>query len=314
MSKGLFLQNIIAVIWDFDKTLSPRYMQTPLFDYYNIDEHSFWKEVQALPAFYKRAGITVHEDTCYLGHLLTYVRAGIMKGLSNEKLRNLGLEIEFYQGIPEIFGRLKTILEAPAYQEFDLRLEHYVVSTGLAEMIRGSVVAEYLSGIWASEFIETPAEPGFSPSTTPVSGEISQLAGCLDNTTKTRAIFEINKGVNKDAAISVNDTLPELERRVPIQNMIYIADGPSDVPSFSVIRKHGGKAYAIYEQGSPSHFAQVDELQRAGRVDSYGPADYREGSQTDMWLQKHVKTIADRMVRERREVMSSKVGKGPQHI
>ncbi|NLN93491.1 MAG: haloacid dehalogenase-like hydrolase [Candidatus Hydrogenedens sp.] len=314
MSKGLFLQNIIAVIWDFDKTLSPHYMQTPLFEYYEVNEQQFWKEVNALPAFYKKEGITVHQDTCYLGHLLTYVRSGIMKGLSNAKLRELGADITFYDGIPDVFDRLKKILEASKYQEFDLRLEHYVVSTGLAEMIRGSIISDYLSGIWASEFIETPAEPGFDPAGKPDRGEITQLAGCLDNTTKTRAIFEINKGVNKDASISVNDTLPEIERRVPIQNMIYIADGPSDVPSFSVIRKHGGKAFAIYEKDSPTHFNQVDELQRADRVDSYGPADYSEGSQTDMWLRKHITGIADRMVRERRDVTSGNVAKGPQHL
>ena len=82
--KGLFLQNIIAIIWDFDKTLSPQYMQTPLFKAYGVDETEFWKEVHALPEYYARAGIHVNEDTCYLGHLLTYVREGKMAGLTNE--------------------------------------------------------------------------------------------------------------------------------------------------------------------------------------------------------------------------------------
>ncbi|HOD95450.1 MAG TPA: haloacid dehalogenase-like hydrolase [Candidatus Hydrogenedentes bacterium] len=314
MSKGLFAQNIIAVIWDFDKTLSPHYMQTPLFQHYNVDESQFWKEVQALPAYYKKAGITVHQDTCYLGHLLTYVRAGIMKGLSNALLREMGKKIDFYPGIPDIFDRLKKILDSQKYQEIDLHLEHYVVSTGLAEMIRGSVVAEHLSGIWASEFIETPAAPAFNPDTSPEPGEITQLAGCLDNTTKTRAIFEINKGVNKKENISVNDTIPESERRVPIKNMIYIADGPSDVPSFSVICKHGGKAYAVYDTDSTARFSQVDDLQRSGRVDSYGPADYREGGHTDMWLKKYITAIADRIVDERRQALEKQIGKGPQHL
>ena len=90
MEKGLFLQNVIAIIWDFDKTLSPQYMQTPLFEEYGLDQKAFWTEVNALPGWYAQAGITVQPDTCYLGHLLTYVREGRMPGLNNAKLRELG--------------------------------------------------------------------------------------------------------------------------------------------------------------------------------------------------------------------------------
>lgn len=313
MSKGLFLQNVIAIIWDFDKTLSPHYMQTPLFAHFGVDEDQFWREVNALPSYYARAGITVQRDTCYLGHMLTYVQAGIMDGLSNALLVELGRQIQFYGGIPEIFSRLKALLEQPQYQDGDLRLEHYVVSTGLAAMIRGSAAAPLLSGIFASEFIESPAPPLFDPKDAPAPGKITQIAGFLDNTTKTRAIFEINKGVNKHPDISVNDMMPEEERRVPMRNMIYVADGPSDIPSFSVMRRHGGLAYAVYQPGSSAHFAQVDELLRTGRVDAYGPADYSEGSQTDMWLCRQVIRIAGRMLRDRRQVLDSRVGRGPAH-
>ena len=313
MSKGLFLQNVIAIIWDFDRTLSPHYMQEPLFAHYGVDPRRFWEEVHALPTYYAKAGINVQRDTCYLGHLLTYVQSGIMKDLSNAKLREFGRDIRFYEGVPEIFSRLRAILDAAKYQESDLRLEHYVVSTGLAELVRGSAVAEHLSGVWASEFIETPAPPNVTADDHPSPGVITQIAGFLDHTTKTRAIFEINKGVNKAPDISVNYTVPEEERRVPFRNMIYIADGPSDVPSFSVLRKHGGLAYAVYQTGSSRHFAQVDELLRTGRVDAYGPADYRSGSQTDMWLQRQVTRIAERILKERRHTLENRVERGPQY-
>ena len=313
MSKSLFLQNVIAVIWDFDKTLSPHYMQTPLFAHYGIAEDDLWKEVNALPDFYRRAGITVQRDTCYLGHLLTYVQHGVMPDLSNALLRELGAKIQFYEGIPEIFSGLKTILDAAKYRDGDLHLEHYVVSTGLAEMIRGSAVAPHLTGVYASEFIETPASPNYSPSDIPKQGKITQIAGFLDNTTKTRAIFEINKGVNKRPDISVNDMLPEDDRRVPTRNMVYVADGPSDIPSYSVIRKHGGQAYAVYESGSAKHFAQVDELLRTGRVDACGPADYRSGGQTALWLERQVTRIADRMMVEREKTLTEHVKRGPDH-
>ena len=314
MDKGLFLQNVIAIIWDFDKTLSPQYMQTPLFEEYGLDQKSFWTEVNALPAWYARAGITVQPDTCYLGHLLTYVREGRMPGLNNAKLRELGARIPLFPGIMGLFDRLEATLQEPPFLEGDLRLEHYVVSTGLAEMVRGSSIAKRLSGIWASEFIETPAAPGFDPNSPPQSGEISQIAAILDNTTKTRAIFEINKGVNRHAAITVNDMIPEEERRVPVRNMVYVADGPSDIPSFSVIRKHGGLAYAVYDPDSPGQFAQVVDLAESARVDAYGPADYSEGAQTDRWLRLQVKRMALRIMEERRRNLARRVGSGPKHL
>ncbi|MBI4557185.1 MAG: haloacid dehalogenase-like hydrolase [Candidatus Hydrogenedentes bacterium] len=313
-NKGLFLQNVIAVIWDFDKTLSPHYMQKPLFEAYHVDEDAFWAEVRALPAYYRRAGIHVQPDTCYLGHLLSYVRHGRMPDLTNARLRELGADIEFFPGIPELFDRLSTILHKPQFQDGDLRLEHYVVSTGLVEIVRGSVIASRLDGIWASEFIETPAAPEGDLGAAPSPGPICQIAGFLDHTTKTRALFEINKGVNKHPQISVNDSISEEQRRVPFKNMIYIADGPSDIPSFSVVRKHGGLTCAVYAPESKAQFAQVTALLETGRVDMIGPADYREGSQTDMWLQLQVFRIAQRMMDERKRTTERSVGRGPSHL
>jgi hypothetical protein len=312
--QGLFFQNVIAIIWDFDKTLSPQYMQSPLFEAYGLDERQFWAEVNALPAYYARAGIHVEPDTCYLGHLLTYVREGKMPGLSNAKLREIGAKIPFFSGIPGLFDRLQAILMEPKYQEGDLRLEHYVVSTGLEELIRGSSIASKLTGIWASGFIECPASPGGDLSGVPESGAISQIACLLDNTTKTRAIFEINKGVNKLEGVSVNDMIPEEDRRVPIRNMIYVADGPSDIPSFSVIRKHGGLAYAVYQPESRAQFEQVVKLLESGRVNGNGPSDYTPESPTDMWLRMHVREIADRIMADRKSALDRRVGRGPVHL
>ena len=312
-TKGLFFQNVIAVIWDFDKTLSPTYMQRPIFEAYDIDETVFWAEVRALPAYYQRAGVKVQEDTCYLGHLLSYVKHGKLPGLTNAKLQELGGQVALFQGLPEFFGRLKAVLDEPDFVSGDLRLEHYVVSTGLEAMLRGTPIADHVTGIWASAFIEEPAAPGADMTGTPGSGPISQIAGFLDNTTKTRALFEINKGVNANRDISVNDSIAEDDRRVPFKNMIYIADGPSDIPSFSVVRKHGGLTYAVYDPESDSHFDQAAGLLEAGRVDAYGPADYREGSQTDKWIRRQVIRMAQRMMEERKRSTQSRVRRGPAH-
>lgn len=314
--KGLFSQTVIAIIWDFDRTLSPHYMQKPLFEAYGVDEERFFEEVRALPAYYARAGIKVAPDTCYLGHLLSYVQHGKFPDLTNQRLRELGAQVGFFPGIPDLFDRLAALVNAPAYRTGDLKveLEHYVVSTGLKEMIRGSAIADRLAGIYASEFVEVPAGPGTDLNGTPDPGVISQIAGFLDNTTKTRALFEINKGVNKAERITVNDNIPESQRRVPFRNMIYVADGPSDIPSFSVVKKHGGLAYAVYAPESRSQFAQVNGLMENGRVHAIGPADYAVGSHTSMWLEHQVTRLAQRIIEERKAGFESSVGPGPVHI
>ena len=102
MSTSLFVQNIIAVIWDFDKTLIPGYMQTPLFNHYGVDEGTFWKEVNGLEKEYQARGAEfVSNENLYLNHILTYVKHGIFKGLNNALLRKLGSKIQFCEGLPD---------------------------------------------------------------------------------------------------------------------------------------------------------------------------------------------------------------------
>ena len=311
--KGLFLQNIVALIWDFDRTLSPDNMQRPIFESYGIDETAFWAEVNALPAYYSRVGVTVQADTCYMPHILSYVQHGRMPGLTNAKLRELGAKVRLFPGMPDALDRLRGVLDLDRYGAADLRLEHYIVSTGLEAMIQGSPIASKVNGVWASGFIEAPAAPGYDPDAKPGAGVISQVAGLLDNTTKTRAIFEINKGVNMNVGISVNDSIPEDERRVPIRNMIYIADGPSDIPSFSVVKRNGGMTLAVYDAESPRQLAQANDLHKSGRVHMFGAADYRRKSHTMDWLEIQIREIADRIIEERTRRTQASVKKGPRH-
>src|SRR5215216_2729973 len=288
MATTLFTQNIIACIWDFDKTLIPDYMQSPLFRRYGIDEPIFWAETNALVEHYHQRGYHLSGEISYLNHLLTYVLAGKMAGLNNKVLRNCGADIQFYPGLPKFFDTAKAwVTEKTDYRKHDIRLEHYIVSTGLAEMVRGSTIAKYVDGIWGCEFIENPLQPGFLKQKEfeiTADSEIAQIGMVIDNTTKTRALFEINKGTNKNPAIDVNSKMAAEDRRIPIQNMIYIADGPSDVPSFSVVKKGGGKTYAVYNPAVRAEFEQNDRLRSTGRIDHYGPADYTENSATANWL------------------------------
>lgn len=297
MPQALNLQTVVAFIWDFDKTLSPVYMQQPLFEEYGIDAGEFWREVNALVGHYEARGLKTSKDTVYLGHLLSYVRAGRLPGLSNEKLRELGAKIPLAPGMPTFMQRTKEIVANDVrYARHHVSVEHYVVSTGLRQMIEGSPISTYVDGVWACELLSDPPGPGYlddADARQPATGELTQLGYVLDNTTKTRAIFEINKGVNVETGIDVNARMSHEDRRVPVGNMIYVADGPSDVPVFSVVNLHGGKTLGVYTRGTGTNYEGVRRLEDDGRVNSIAEADYTEGSPADLWLMSSLRAIAD---------------------
>ena len=307
----------MACVWDFDKTLIPGYMQTPLFEYYGIDEGLFWREVNQLPGLYMERGLRVSSDTIYLNHLLSYVKNGPMRGLTNQKLMELGSELELYPGLPSFLAELAEIANNEEFQNHDFKIEHYIISTGLAPMIKGSQIYPFIEDVFACEFIESPVSPNFMSQTElslPVDLEISQVGMSVDNTIKTRFIFEINKGANKNHSIDVNTSMPHDDRRVPFDQMIYVADGPSDVPVFAVIKQMGGKAYAVYDPRSEREFEQSCELVERGRVHNNGPADYTNGSPTSIWMKQKVREIFRRMIKKKLTQLDERTGSPPKHF
>ncbi|MDX6587271.1 MAG: hypothetical protein QOI31_1744 [Solirubrobacterales bacterium] len=326
MSGPIFDKRPIAVIWDFDKTLIEGSMQRPLFKRFGVKEGDFWDEADDLPEFYEKQGLDlVSDDTLYLNHILAYVRAGKFEGLSNQMLTELGAELEFYPGVEKFLARTKKMVaENKAYAEHGITLEHYVISTGLRRMILGSKINELLDGVWGCEFAERVAGPGYrdgsaeggQEATEP--GEIQEIVYTINNTTKTRAVFEINKGANVEDSIKVNVSIDPADRRVPFENMIYVADGPSDVPVFSILNQYGGQTYAVYSPKSDTEFAQVFELNRQDRVNAFGPADYRKKKQSARWIETAITNVAERMVRERvdqrQASVAARVGSAPGHI
>ena len=292
-------------------------MQDPLFAEFNVNARDFWDEVNSLSGYYGDPNwpggpSRVGKDTIYLNHILTYVREGIFRDLTNEKLRELGARIELAPGLPEFFDRTREIVKDDPYSKHDISIEHYVVSTGLRPMIEGSRLANAVDGIWACELLPEAAPPRFKEHLGAFgNGVLCQVGYTIDNTSKTRAIFEINKGVNKNENVEVNTLVPEGERRVPMQNMIYIADGPSDVPSFSLINSKGGKTLGVYAPGR-ANYESAAQLQEQGRVNSIAAADYTEDSPADMWLCRTIRQMADRIVRDREHVFAS-YGGAPGH-
>lgn len=299
------MANIIAIIWDFDKTLINGYMEDPMLKDYGIDPKVFWTEVNALPKKYaEEQNVKVNPDTIYLNHLINYVREGRLSGLNNAKLREYGDKVEFYPGVPEIFEKTKNLIESNnSYTEFDIKVEHYIISSGLTEII----VHDYISGVWGCEFIEIDDDNGDK-----IIGEIGYT---IDNTTKTRALFEINKGVGKNPDVQVNTKLPEEFRRVHFINMVYVADGPSDVPAFSLINKNGGATFAVYPAGNMKALRQVEQMRQEHRINYFAEADYSEGKTAYMWLCNKIEEFAERILRDEKNKLRQYTEKEPpQHL
>lgn len=310
-----FRQNVLAVVWDFDKTLIGHYMQDPLFAAFGVDGPTFWREVNALPGLYAAQGIPVNPETIYLNHLLSYVRQGRFAGLTNARLKTLGSELQFFPGVLDLLQATRELVQREPYRTFELRIEHYIVSTGLAEIIRGSLVAPWVDGVWGCELLEATYNAGPEGLVKGTDlGCVTEIAATIDNTTKTRALFEISKGVNKHPEISVNQKMPEEQRRVPLANMIYIADGPSDVPAFSVVKRGGGRTLAVYRPQDRESFNQARHLQDDGRVDHFAEADYRTGSSAHWWILETLRDRANLLIEGQRRQLSEGQHAVPRHL
>lgn len=296
--------NVIAVIWDFDKTLIRNYMQAPIFEDYGVDEKKFWEEVGQIQKTSKDQ--RVNPDTAYLIHFTRKAKDGTFKGLSNEKLRDYGQKQDFYDGIPDFLRKTKELLAQDRdCQEYGIRVEHYIVSTGFAEVIKGSPLKDFVENIWGCELIEGLGKDG--------EDVISEICYTIDNTTKTRALFEINKGVNVNPELDVNSKMTDEQRRVSFKNMIYIADGPSDVPAFSLVKKNGGSTFAIYPKGDMEAFKQVEQLRKDARIDMFAEADYTENSTAYMWIVNKIREYSERIVQEERQKRTL-VNAAPRHL
>ncbi len=242
--------------------------------------------MDALGAFHRKAGLAVSQETLCLNHFLTYVKAGLLPGLNNARLRDFGAELSFYAGMPEFMALAKKEIESiPEFISHEITVEHYIVSTGLRQIILGSAAASYAKDVWVSEFIETPAPPGYLEDGVQIriqdDTEISQVGYLVDNTVETRAIWEINKGVNVDDRIGVNDHIEQEDRRVPFRNTLYVADGPSDIPVFSILNKNGGRTLGVYNPDQDSHFREVKASRDQRRVQHFAEANYKQRSSVD---------------------------------
>lgn len=303
------MSDVIATVWDFDKTLIPGYMQQPIFDHWKMNGDEFWRENNRRIAELRKSGYEVNSDSYYLNEIIRNSQiGGKFDGLNNEMLKKLGEDLKFFDGAIALFKTIKSMNDDERYQAFGIRFENYIVSTGLKRMIEGSAIMPFVTKVWGAELVDDDSgSDGIK--------RLSEVAYSLDNTTKTRALFEINKGVGiaEGGTIDVNSKIPENERRVQFCNMVYVADGPSDVPAFSVLNQKGGSTMAVYPKGNQTAFKQVNQLLRDGRVQVVAEADYREGSTAYMWIMDCLTRQAESIIEQKEKVYKRPAGT-PQHL
>ena len=259
---------VIALMYDFDKTLCTKDMQEYSFiPNVGLTPREFWAEANSLAREKKMDGILA-----YMYVMLDKARSAKTVSVRRESFVALGRDLEFYPGVETWFDRIGAFGKS---QGVDVR--HFIISSGLREIIEGSSIYKHFTEVFACEFLYDVDRMPVWPK------------NVVNYTTKTQFLFRVNKGVldlSEDAAL--NDYTPEDERPVPFRNMIYIADGKTDVPCMKLVRVNGGCAVAVYPKNKKDTAAQ---LLRDGRADYMLPADYSEGGE----LETTVKTVIQRM-------------------
>ena len=260
----------IAVVYDFDGTLAPGNMQEGRFiPRVGLTKEQFWGTVQQHSE--------LHRSDPTLAYMHVMLETAREKGLriTRQDLAGWAANIRFFPGIPEWFER------TTAYgRSQTARIQHHVISCGNSEIIEATPVAHHLTSIFGSRFVFDGQDAAVWP------GE------AVNFTTKTQHLFRINK----DATLpgqreDVNRHIPQEDRPFPFENIVYIGDGETDIPCFSLVESKGGLAIAVY---TPGHRDTATEFLKQGRVNAIAPADYQENNTLDLLLKRFIDLVTAR--------------------
>ena len=267
---------IIALLYDFDKTLCTTDMEDYTFiPALGYQPAEFWKKANTFGFTNRMDGLLA-----YMYTMIEECRAQNIR-LDRDFLVRCGHGIELFPGVKDWFGRINAF-----GRSLGVDVEHYVISSGLREIIEGCSIAGEFKEIYASEFY-------YDPEGRPVWPKLA-----VNFTNKTQFVYRINKGVlDISDDKTLNDSMPDDSKRVPFHNMIYVGDGLSDVPCMKMMRSYGGQAIAVYQSANRPG---VEKLLEDGRVDFIFPADYSEGTALDATAKDILRRIAitERLDRE----------------
>ncbi len=249
-------KNIIALIYDFDGTLSPQPMQEyTVLPELGIRPEEFWSDVG------REVERTGGED------IITYMRMMYERAeekrvhIDRDKLKDMGRKVPYFDGVDDWFSRINAYIRARSQGLVEIR--HYIISSGLKEILEGVSIYDEFHNVFASEYFFDHHNRATYPKRV------------ITDTTKTQYLFRINKGV-EDLTKSINSHMPLKDRPIPFENMIYYGDGLTDVPSMAVTRANGGHSVAVHTPRKSKKACQI--LFEEQRCDVYAPADYSEGS------------------------------------
>ena len=266
----------LALIYDFDGTLAPGNMQERQFiPDIGMTAPDFWREVDALAEENHADGIL-----SYMFVMLEKARAAGMP-VRREDLVARSREIEFFPGVEDWFPRIDSYGRSKGVQ-----VEHFVISSGNSEIIEGTPIAHRFNRIYASKFLYDEQGIAVWP------------AVAINFTTKTQYLFRINKGAHdwRDSSI-INKFVPQSERPVPFENMVYIGDGETDIPCFRLVKDLGGLSIAVYADGA---HAEAEQYLDEGRVNCVVPARYTENSLLENTVRSYIDLLAARWALNRR--------------
>lgn len=272
------MSSVIALIFDFDDTLAPD-STTGFLNDIGVDSAGFWKsEVDPLLA------ADWDPVPAYLYRMIMLSRDGAHGAITRERLADWGRRLPMHDGVTTLFDRLRAQV-----QQVDPRvqMEFYLISSGIGDVVRNTPIASAFTDIWASEFAYDAA------------GAIVFPRRVVSFTDKTRYLFHIQKGIvgpaSRGKPFEVNRKVPEERLRVPFDQMVFVGDGYTDIPCFSLIRKSRGIAFGVWD---PSH---RDRRSRAwgfiedGRVSNLNHARYDEQAELYQLLEMAVTNLAHRV-------------------
>ena len=254
----------MAIAYDFDGTLAPGNMQE--YDFIpalKLPSKHFWGKVNELAK--------KHEADPILAYMFAMLEEARTAGLPVRKadFKNYGVNIELFPGVKEWFKRINAYAKAKG-----VRLEHFIISSGIREMVEGTPIHRAFKKIYASGFVFD------------ANGVACWPALAINYTTKTQYLFRINKGsldVHDNSVI--NKFVPKDQRPIPFEHMIFVGDGETDIPCMRLVKDQGGHSIAVYNSAKRGHRKHAEQLIKDGRATLAVTADYREGSQIDQAVQ-----------------------------